>query len=262
MNSIFARNLLDKKISTMVWSVALMIFAMIFAALFETVSGEISGFVDSLPDSFSAFVGDLSAGTTPNGWLAIELYGLFLPIILAVVGSNAGANTIGKEEDSGTLELILASPISRSRVIYQKALAIKIQLFIIAMGAWAGAAIGSMLFNFDPNLVNVFWASVSGWLLGICYSYTSLAAQAVTGKRFLALGVGSGLIAVTYFAKIVSELVNSLEFLKYISPFYYFNVQDVLTVGPDFSLMSVLVLIALAMYITAHLRFIRRDTGV
>lgn len=261
LSTITLKTLKERKLSTLIYSAGLFVFALMFTALHEDFAREIDNFADSFPDTISAFVGDISAAASPEGWLAIELYGLFLPIILAIIGVGFGASAIGKEEKSGTLELLLASPVSRSSIFVQKSLAIVLQLAIVSTAVWLGVALGSLLFTFDVSLVKVFWASLSGLLMGLVFGSVALATQAITGKRSIGIGLGSGVVAVTYIASVVSQLVESLSFLRYFSPFHYYDESTVIQQGPG-GYMLVLVGTIIILYIVAHVAFTRRDTGV
>jgi ABC-2 type transport system permease protein len=135
------------------------------------------------------------------------------------------------------------------------------QAALIAGMTWGGVAIGTVLFNFDVSLVNVFWASFSAWLLGLVYGYFALAAQSLKGKRTFGAAAGAGFLALTYFFNLVADQVGALEFLKYLSPFYYFNVQNILLTGANITNFAVLALCAVAFYIVAYVKFMNRDTG-
>ena len=260
--TIYLKAIWDRKISTLIWSLSMGLFALLFAWVFEIYASKIGNFADSFPPELSAVIGDLAAAATPAGFLAVELYGLFLPIIVAIVGVGFGASAIGKEEDSGTLELLLSSPISRAKVLCHKLAAIKTVLFMIPFTTWLGVALGKVIFPFDVNLMHVALASLSAFLLGLVYAMAALAGQSVSGKRSFGLGFGGGLLALTYFIDIISKLVERLDFIKYFSPFYYFDVSNVLFGKGELVNFTVLVGLSVTFYLIAHLAFINRDTGV
>lgn len=261
-NTIFSKAIWDRKISIIATSVGMFVFALMFAALHQSFAGEIGNFADSFPAGISAIVGDISAASTPAGFLSLELYSLLLPFAVAITGIVFAANAIGKEEESGTLELLLASPISRSKIVLHKMFAIKFTLFVIAFSAWAGVVIGKTLFVFDVNLVDVALASLSVFMLGMVYAMAAFAGQSLSGKARTGIGIGAGLLAVTYVADIVSKLVTNLEGLKYISPFYYMDVSNVLHGSAELINFVVLLGVAAALYVITHVGFNKRDTGV
>lgn len=261
-NSIFGKAIWDRKISILATSLAMFAFALLFAGMHESIASDVDSFADSFPPEFSSVIGDISAAATPEGWLNLELYSLFLPFAVAITGITFAAKAIGKEEDSGTLELLLASPIRRSKILWQKLAAIKTTLFIVAFSACIGVVIGMSLFVFDVNLVNVALASLSVFLLGMVYAMASLAAQGLTGKTRRGIGIGAGLLVVTYVANVVSQLVDTLENLKYASPFHYMDIAEVLNGNGEFINFAILLGLSILFYIVAYIGFTNRDTGV
>ena len=261
-NTIYSKAVWDRKISTGVWSISMAAFALMFAWVFEIYAGEITNFSDNFPAELSAVIGDLAAATTPAGFLAVELYSLFLPLIVAIVGITFGAAAIGKEEESGTLELLLASPISRRKILVQKFGAIATVLFVIPFATWLGVVVGKSIFPFDVNVWHVALASFASFFLGMVYASAAFAGQSVSGKRGIGLGIGGGLLAVTYIADVVSKLVDRLEFLQYISPFYYFDISNVLFGYGRIGNFAVLAGLVAVFYTVVHIAFKNRDTGV
>ena len=262
LNSIFGKAIWDRKIGLFATSLGMFVFALLFTVLHESFAGEVTRLANMVPSEFSAFVGDISAAATPEGFLAVELYSLFLPFAVAITGIAFASKAIGREEDSGTLELLLASPISRSKIFWQKLAAIKAILFIVAFSAFVGVVLGKALFVFDVNLVNVALASLSVFLLGLVYAMASLAGQALTGKTRLGTGIGAGLLVLTYVANVVSKLLDNLESLKYFSPFYYMDISEVLNGNGELVNFAVLLGIIAIFYVIAHIGFVNRDTGV
>ena len=262
MNSIAIRSLKERWKSTLIWSFGLMAIALLFAGLHESFASDIEDLVSLYPENLSAFVGDIAAAAEPAGWLGLQLYNIFLPIVIGSIGVGFGASAIGKEEESGTLELLLANPVSRTRILLEKAAAIEIQLALIAGSLWLGVAAGTLLFTFDVSLIDVFWATFMGWLLGIFFGFGVLAIQSLRGNRSLALSTGIAVLVIGYFADALAQLFDWLEFLQYVSPFYYYNGPDVLLNGLHVGNAAVLLVGACVFYVVAHLSFTRRDTGV
>lgn len=260
--AIFKKAVFDRKISTTAWCITLGAFAMLYASLFSTFAGNIGNFASSLPKEMEAFTGSIQLASRPEGFLGIELYGLLLPIILAVVGLTFGAGAIGKEEDDGTLDVLLANPISRHSIIIQKIAAIKVTLLIICGFTWLAIALGKLLFEFEVNLINVGYATLAVYLLAMIYAMAAFATQAITGKRNLGIAIGSGLLAFTYVADVVSKLVSRFENLKYISPFYYYDFSNVLFGNGTIENFIILAVVSVGLYAVAHFAFLQRDTSV
>ncbi len=262
-HSIFSVSLTSKWKSTLIWSISMTLLALMFAALYESFAGEIEDVAEIAPAAMEAiWGGNLDYVDTPAGWLGLELYGIFLPLVLAIIGVSSGAAAIGSEEDSGTLELLLASPVGRTRIVVEKSLSVSAQLAIVGMSVWFGVALGTLLFPFEVSLTHVLAATLMGWLFGTTTSYFAMCVQSITGKKGVAIGFGAGLVASSYIANILSQLINGFSYLKYISIFYYYDGANVLIEGLKVESLMVL-LGGLIITFMISIRFFRvRDTGI
>jgi len=259
---IFSNYLLSRWISMFIWSICMFLLALMFTGLYESFSGEIDRMAETAPAALEAvWGGNLAYASTPEGWLGLELYGLMLPIVLSIVGVAAGASAIGNEEDSGTLELLLASPISRVVLISQKYGAAGAQIFIVAFSVWIGVMVGTWIFPFDVSLRDVLSASVMAWLLGFLSCSVTLLAQSVRGHKSVAISAGATFVAVSYVADILPKLIDSLSALKWVSVFFYYNGPDVLLNGIKPTYMAVIVVACVLIFALAAWMFNKRDTG-
>lgn len=237
--------------------------AIMFTALYDSFAGEIENMAEIAPAEMEAMLGgNLEFASTPAGWLGIELYGIFLPVVLAIIGVSSGSTAIGSEEDSGTLELLLASPVSRTRIVVEKSLSITIQIGLVAISVWVGVALGTFLFPFEVSLIDVLLATLMAWLFGISISYLSLCVHSITGRKGFAIGVGSLFVGFSYIVNILAQLLNSLSGLKYLSTFYYYSGGTVLLEGLNVTNLFVLVGASLILWILSVKFFAARDIGI
>jgi ABC-2 type transport system permease protein len=263
VNYIFSIHIISKWKNIVVWSVSMFLLALMFTGLYDSFKGEITDVIGNAPKLMEAMIGPIPEGAvTPEGWLGIELYGLLFPILLAVIAVSAGASAIGAEEESGTIELILASPISRGRVVLEKSLGVMVQLAIISGSLWAGIAIGSILFPFDVSLTNVFSATGMGWIFGTTVAYITMSIQALTGRKGLALGVGGGFVGLSYVMMVISGLIHGLNSLKHISLFNYYDGPSVLINGLNETSFSVMLGLSVLCFAVSLYGFYNRDVGI
>jgi len=67
---------------------------------------------------------------------------------------------------------------------------------------------------------------------------------------------------VAYFANTLAPMVKDFENIKLVSPFYYYEGQDVLINGLSIGNVMVLVVAAVVLLAIGLVAFQRRDTGV
>ena len=242
--------------------IGISVVAVLFSALFNKFSDQLSPFINMMPAGMKAVVGDLAIGTTPEGWLSIELFPLVAMVGVVIVAIILGAGMIGREEDSGTLELLLASRRTRVTIVLQKYVAMAGLLVIPPVMLCMTIALIGPLFDFHPNLTHVAGACVSLWLLGLSFGSLTFVTQAVTGRRGLAVGVGSLLFLAMYALSITAKLIESWKAYDVWSLIHYYNIPGSLMDGLDLGKLVVLIFVSLAALGVAAIGFYRRDTGV
>ena len=264
MKTILLEQLWTAKKSIFFWSLALAGSSFLVIELYDSMATQFtSAFEESgMPAGFEAFFGNMSAFSSPAGWLGLEMYSLMLPISLAIVGISAGSSAVGREENSGTLELLLSSPISRSRLMIEKLTAVTLQLFIIAFAVWVTIALSKYFLNYDINLQDAALATLSAFLVGLVFACSAAAIQAISGSRSLAIGICSGILIVAYFVDSLAPLVDVMDSIKHASVFYYYDGQEALL--GDGNVINSVILFAASLILAALavFSFDKRDIGI
>ena len=118
--SVFGKTLYDMRRGLIWWSISLLLMNLWMVSLYPVIqeSAEaLEQYLSNLPPTFSALVGEAATFSTIEGYLSVELFTFFLPMLTLAFAIVYGAGAIGGEEDSGTLDLLLAHPIPRWRVL-------------------------------------------------------------------------------------------------------------------------------------------------
>jgi len=85
-NTIFGMAIWDRKVSIIITSSAMFLFALMYASMHHAFAGDMVALADSFPPELTAVFGDILAASTPAGFLNVELYSLFLPFTVAITG--------------------------------------------------------------------------------------------------------------------------------------------------------------------------------
>ena len=259
-NSIYFRNMWDRRKSLTIWTIVLSLLTMLIIAMYDSVGREAAQLFEN--SNFTAFFGGEIDSSSPAGWLGFELYAIFLPICLAIITIGIGASTIGSEEESGTLELLLASPINRSRIIIEKAIMLITVAVIIPMIIFLTVCLSNSLFIFGIKLINVFFCTILLSLFGIFFGFFALAMQSLTKKRNLGISITGFYVGASYFMNTLHTIWDSIEPMKYLSPFYYYDGNIVLQGTVESINIIVLIVGIVLLFLTAYFSFMNRDTGV
>ena len=138
LRGVLGRALFDQRRSIGWGAVGIAGFVVLMVAYWPSIhqqGHDLQRVVDSMPAAMKAFTGDLAAFTSGPGYLQGELFALTLPVLLLVYAIGRGSDAIAGEEERGQLERTLAEPISRVRVVLDKAGALALGVVALHAGA-------------------------------------------------------------------------------------------------------------------------------
>jgi ABC-2 type transport system permease protein len=204
------------------WTVAIGAVAMLYAAYYPAVrTPAMAKALDAYPDALKkAF--NMTDMTSAAGYLGSTVFGLLVPVLLAVYTIVAGSRTVAGDEESGTLDLVLAHPVSRTRLLLSRLGALATGVVVISavvlvlVAAISGPAKLSSLGSGHLAAMAVHVA-----LFGICIGALTLAVGAATGRRSAAVGAGTVVAVLGYFANNLGPQVAALAWTQRLSPFHY-----------------------------------------
>jgi ABC-2 type transport system permease protein len=216
----------------------------VVGALFPAVGHTIGKL--NIPKGVSQLLGGADYGTI-TGWYRSEIGSIYGPLViggLAIAG--AVAVTAGEEEDR-ILGLVLAHPIGRSRLVASKALAIAVVVVAIAFATWAGMIIGVAIGGGGISVGHISAYAVQLAFFGFASGALAIALGAGTGRRTAAAGGAAAIAILGWLINGFAPLVGALDWLKYVSLFYYYAGRDPLTRGVDIGGLLVLGVVALVL---------------
>jgi ABC-2 type transport system permease protein len=260
LRNILTKTLFEKRWSTLIWLFAIAVFCLLIVVLFPTFKDSFGEALKDTPDSLKTLLGEATDYQNINGYIDIQVVNqmVFLTLIMGVL---LGTSLMSGEENSGTLQTLLAQPVSRSRIYWQKFLALSILVFVANAGILAGTLIGALLIGEFGNLylIRTLLASLMIWLVTLVFSTLAFAVGGITGKKGLS-GIVSGFLAFTLY--MITSLSGTAEVLRTInnaSPFKYFNTPSVMKSGLDIGNLFILTGIIAMLAAIGWYFFTRRD---
>ncbi len=218
--------------------------------------------LDAMPPEmramFSADAADLS---TPTGYLNVELFTFMLPLIVMAITITGGGGATAGEEERGTLELLLANPVGRWRVVVEKAIGSWLMAAILCAGIWVALAVTARIVPVDVALDRIAAALVGVWLLACAIGSATLLVGALTGRRMLAMAAGLAVAVAGFFLNALAPLSDVLKPWRALSPHYHYIGNDPLANGLDAGHALVLAALSVVLVGLAALVFERRDLG-
>lgn len=230
--------------------------ALLYVVIFPSVKDSLDQM--ELPDYMENLAGAAGSYSTPAGYLSGEFFTL-VPIVLIIFGIVAGTAATAGEESAGTLDLLLAQPISRRSVVLEKAAgacgAVTLALLAGAPGVW----LGQLLVDFDLSPLRLL-ASLA-FTLPLLWFFTAFAlfAGALLPNRTSAVALTTACAVLAYVINTMGLLVEEFATLRKFTPFHWADPSKPL-VG-DYAVAGPFVLLALTVVCLAAavVAFERRD---
>jgi ABC-2 type transport system permease protein len=256
--SIWSKSLRDYRVAILGWGIGLgLLMAVGFATATPIV---IAGFASLA--QLLRFLGDAYAMQTPEGYITFRYLGTVVPLMLSFWLILAGARLVRGEEERGTMDVLLATPQPRARLLLEKVAALFIASLLIAVLFALGAVAGEARLGGHVDVVRALLAGLNVSLLAFFFGMVGLLLSQWTTSRGAAAGGASGLLLLALLLDITGREVNG-SWVQYLSPFYYYNLNRPLIPSFNGQPVAALLLVGLCVLCvgTSLVLFARRDIG-
>lgn len=264
--NIFLREMKANRKSLIFWLAGL--FFMVVGGMGKFGGVKASGqsmndLVEKIPRAIKTIMGigafDLS---TVGGYYGMLF--IYLVLMATIHAAMLGANIISKEQNDRTSEFLFVKPISRSKIITWKLAAAiaNILIFNITTGVLSivmvnyyeksGAITGDIL----KLLVGMLILQIMFLLIG-----TGIAA--VSKNTRLPASVATGILLAVYMLSMGIDMNERLDFLKYLTPFKYFEAKNLIGGGKFESVFLILSIVIIVVLLNVtYVFYKKRDLNV
>jgi len=227
---LFARTLAWQRTRWIIVSLVLFGWGMLIPVFYTAFSDVIRDLANSgaFPEELLSF-GSGSLFSLPG---AVTL-GTQHPIaiaMLAVFAVGATSTAIAGERQRGTLEVLLARPLSRTAVYVSITLALLVVVATVVAaliaGFVAGASLQGVLEDLPVEHLPMVW--LNGFLLWGAFATFGLAASVTFDRPGPAIGLTLAYLLVNYFFEILGSLWEAAEWTQEYSLFHHFNSTEIL----------------------------------
>ena len=190
VDPLLRKTLRDLLGQTLGWGIGIGLMLMLTVLLYPSIGSAYADVMEELPEGFHALFGEASLDTL-GGYLSLEFFA-YAPLVLGIFAIMAGSASLVGEESQGTLDMLLAQPVPRRRLVLAKLAGL-----VITMGLVTAIVIA------------FFWLSVA-------FTDAEFPAGRMMASFLLlwpfeaALAVASALLAMVFSGRIVSGMVLSV----------------------------------------------------
>lgn len=231
---ILRRALLDRRRGFVGWGAGIVGLVLLTVLLYPSIEGneELNRLLEDYPDTARALlgVGELDL-VSPAGYLNSQLFALMAPVVVAIFAIGAGAAAVAGDEERGTLELLLAQPLSRGRLVAERALAMAAGIALLCALTFVATWGAALAVGMDIGVGAIAAACVGLALLGLIAGAVALAAGCATGRRSAGIAAGAAVMTAGYLLDSLGQVIGSLEPWRPLSPFRWYDSPALLTDG-------------------------------
>jgi ABC-2 type transport system permease protein len=263
MKTIFRYTLKKLRGQILGWGLGLAFLAAILVLFYDTMAAEQEQFqqlLDAYPPEMVAFFGGALDLLSPSGFLGMYFFAM-MPIILGIFAIMAGSGLLVADEENGTLDLVLAHPVSRTGLFAGRLLAFAAALVGILVLGWLGFALMLPFSGLEVNLGRLAAAMLSLGATQFFFAALALLLSLLLPSRKAAAAVAGLALMASYFVSSLANLNESLETLAKLSPLTYYQGAGAFD-GIEWGWLALLTGVALLMAILAWRLFERRDIRV
>jgi len=261
--TVFRHVVRQHRLSLLVVVVALTGWGMLMPIIYATFGVQMQDIVREFPalQQFMRFGGgDMF---TLSGSIAL---GYIHPIAIALLAVFAIAfplSGVAGERQRGTLEIVLARPVSRRSYYVTLLLAATLFIAIAVAATLIGTLIASAAANVSDQLKleNMPWLWLNGVLLYFAIAAIAFAASVSFDRIGPAAGIVLAIVMVAYFLQIIGSLWPDADWLQPYSLFHYLQPDLVLQEGLQVFDTVLLLLVGAGAVVYALIVFPRRDLG-
>ncbi|HZQ26758.1 MAG TPA: ABC transporter permease subunit [Acidimicrobiales bacterium] len=260
--SVATKTVHDHGRGTMWWALSVAAFVAMESAIYPSIRHQ-AGFQDTwrqLPDAMKALFGlgkelDFTTGT---GFLQAEVFGFMLPLAFIGYAIALGGRAIGREEDRGTLDLLLAYPVRRGRVVVQKHLAGVAMTVALGVAVFVTLVVADELADMRVPVARLASVMAGVVAVGLCFGAVALVVTCIGPSRGVAYAAASVAALAAFLVNSLASITSVVRPVRPLSPFRWALGDEPLRTGFHAGLL-VPVAIAAVLLVVAAWAFERRD---
>ncbi|HEY3375786.1 MAG TPA: ABC transporter permease subunit [Candidatus Aquicultor sp.] len=265
MNSnLLLKSLRDIRVSWISYAAGMVVYVLLLMSIYPTIQKSMADFERLLKAYPKAFIGIFGGGQanlfTVEGFFALEMFALIWFIIIGAFVISYGTGAIGREIDSGTIEILLGQPISRITVLIAKGITLFASTLGLVIVTTGSVYIFSVIYNVKLKPEGVLALTVIGGLFFLAIASFSLLFSVLFGERGRAAFVSAGLLTIMYIIHVLASFADWAKNLDYVSLFHYYDPARLLSTGniPGRD-VAVFVGTIIVFFVASLLIFNRRD---
>ncbi len=225
LRNVFTKTIRDNLRSAVGWVVGAGVLTAWLAAMYPYIrdSDAMREFIEQMPPELMAAFGmDPATFLTGAGYLSGQMYTFVGPVIMIGFAVGLGAAVTAKEEQEGTLDMLLSAPLSRRHVVLSKLAASALLAASVPVIMAAVLILANPPLGLEISIQGILAVNAGLWLLGMVFAGVATTVGAFTGKPGAAWGTALFAAVLAWFVSLFEPFFDWLELPSKVSPFTWY----------------------------------------
>lgn len=264
---LFLGNLKLGRWGLVAWGALIFLYGLLMMYLYPTIVESATGiidYMDSMPEAMKAAFGyegiDFKNFTlTPEVFTTMEFL-IMWPLLIGIYGIFSCVG-IAREAERGTLDLLLAQPVKRYKVLISKFAVFVFAALLITVASLLGLLIGTAIINESVDINSLALALFEALLLVLAIASFTLLCSVIFLEPRKSLLVAGVVVAGSYILNFIVPILNpSITWLRNLSLFYHYQPNEVVSsTSLNETAIVVYVVVIAVCFVAALIVFQRRD---
>lgn len=187
--------------------------------------------MENLPAAMKAVfgIGDLDLALASGYYIVFLMYFVLLCGIHAIM---QGSVVLSKEERDKTADFLLVKPVKRTQVLTSKIIASLISMVILNATTWITSILIVDVYNNGPSINDLIAKLMIGlFITQLVFFSIGLLIGVLVRTTKKATGISTGFLLSTFILSAAIDMYDKLDFLKYLTPFKYFDGKKIYLEG-------------------------------
>ena len=268
--SLFLSNLKLGRWGILSWTVLIFLYALLTMYLYPSFAEsnvDLLEYINGLPEALKAAFGyegiDFTSATfTPEAFATLEFLVMW-PLLIGTYGLFSSVG-IAREAERGTLDLLLAQPIKRYKVLISKFSVFIFAAVLIAVVSYLGLVAGAAMIDEPVDSGSLAMVLFEALLMVLAIASITLLCSVVFLDPRKSLLVSGLIVGVSYIINFMVPILDpAIEWLRNTSIFYFYQPNEIVESGSlDAIAIAVYTVIILVCFFASLVLFQRRDITV
>ena len=261
---IFRQTLLDRWKSIILLTVLFFVYMAYFTSIYPSTASLSEASINEMLNNpaIKLLLGNLQFDNSFESYLSTKAL-MFAGLILGGFTAWMTAGFLSGEIDHKTIDILLAQPVRRGRIVLARYAALVLTVTVIILAALTGLVVAVQALDIETSIP---WLAYSMGYMGmvtLAFGAIALFVSACMSDGRRAALTSLGVLVIMYFLETIGSVVDLLGPIRYLSLFHYARYNAML-MSKTLSLADIGVLLAVAIVFVALAAYVfrRRDINV